>query len=273
MMNTAKWWKTKRARMVGIVVLILAVVGAIAWRFLFYPYVSTDDARVSAVLVRVAPEGIGGRIVKINVKEGDTVKKGDVLVELDHRIAEAQLKKAKARADLATRDFKRTNSLVSQRGLAAKELDIAKSSAATAEAELQLAEVAMDNTSIRSAVDGVVVQKSSEEGNIIEPGQTVLTVADTDHAWIAANIEETAVGEVRVGQAVRVIIDEGGELSGHVSEIRASVASQFALIPSDNGAGNFTKVVQRVPIKVELDPHADRKLRAGQSVEIKIRVH
>ncbi len=267
------WYRTRRTKITALAASVFALICILAWWFLFHPYVSTDDARVAATLVRVAPEAVGGRLIKLNVKEGDHVKKGDILGELDHRIAEAQLKRAKAKAALSASDLKRINVMVAQHGLAQKELDLAKANADSAEADLQLTQVAFENTTIRSPVDGVIVQKTTEVGNIVEPGQTVLTVVDSENAWIAANIEETSVGNVKVGQLVHVAIDEGGELTGKISEVRASVASQFALIPSDNGAGNFTKVVQRVPIKVELDPHPGRELRVGQSVEIKVRVH
>jgi membrane fusion protein (multidrug efflux system) len=251
----------------------VAVVGLMVWWFLIHPYVSTDDARVAATLSRVGPEAIGGRVIRVAVTEGDHVKKGDILVELNHEIVEAQLSRARARAVLTERELHRITELVAQRGLPAKELDVAKANAETAQAELKLAEVAFNNTTIRSPVDGVIVQKLTEEGNIVEPGQTVVTISDVDHAWIAANIEETSVGAVRIGQPVRIVIDEGGTLTGRVSEVRAAVASQFALIPADSGAGNFTKVVQRIPIKIEVEPHPHLVLRAGQSVEIKIRVH
>jgi len=267
------WHRTRRTKITALIASVFALICIIAWWFLFRPYVSTDDARVAATLVRIAPEAVGGRLIKLNVKEGDRVKKGDILGELDHRIAEAQLKRAKAKAALSASDLKRINVMVAQHGLAQKELDLAKANADSAEADLQLAQVAFENTTIRSPADGVIVQKTTEIGNIVEPGQTLLTVVDSEHAWIAANIEETSVGDVKVGQLVHVSIDEGGELTGKISEVRASVASQFALIPSDNGAGNFTKVVQRVPIKVDLDPHPVRDLRVGQSVEIKIRVY
>lgn len=278
-MTTAKehsktpWWRTKRTKNVASIAAAIFVLSLIVWWFAFRPYVSTDDARVTATLVRVAPEAIGGRVIKIAVKEGDKVKKGDVLAELDHRVAEAQLQRAQAKADLTARELRRVSELVSERGLAPKELDTAKANADSAEADLKLAKVADENTTIRSPVDGVVVQKSTEEGNIVEPGQTVVTVVDIDNAWVSANIEETSVGHVKVGQSVHIAIDEGGSLEGHVSEVRSSVASQFALIPSDNGAGNYTKVVQRVPIRIDLNPHPDISLRAGQSVEIKVRVH
>ena len=251
---------------VGIAMVIL-------WLFAFFPFVSTDDARVAATLIRVAPEAVGGRIIKVSVTEGDRVKKGDLLVELNHAIPEAQLQRAKAKALLTERELHRINELVSQRGLAAKDLDIAKANADTAQAELKLAQTAFDNTTIKSPVDGIVVQKIAEEGNILEPGQVAVTISDVDHAWISANIEETSVHSVKAGQPVSVVVDEGGTLKGKVSEVRAAVASQFALIPSDSGSGNFTKVVQRVPIKIELEPHPNQVLRSGQSVEIKIRVH
>jgi RND family efflux transporter MFP subunit len=268
-----QWWKTSRTKWTGWISFGVAVVGLLLWWFVFHPYVTTDDARVAATLVRVAPEAIGGRVIRMAVTEGDHVKKGDVLVELDHRIAEAELQRAKARAVLTDHELRRISELVAQRGLAPKDLDTAKANAETSQAELKLAEVADENTTIRSPVDGIVIQKVTEEGNIVEPGQTVVTVSDVDHAWIAANIEETSVGAVKVGQPVHIVVDEGGTLTGKVSEVRASVASQFALIPSDTGAGNFTKVVQRVPIKVSIDGDTPHVLRAGQSVEIKIRVH
>jgi multidrug resistance efflux pump len=78
------------------------------------------------------------------------------------------------------------------------------------------------------------------------------------------------VGLVQLGQDVKISVDEGGRLTGKVSEIRRAVASQFSLIPADSGAGNFTKQVQRVAIKVALDAHPGVDLRAGQSVVIRI---
>ena len=266
------WWKTKRAKSVGQICFVVLIAGLVAWWFLFFPYVSTDDARVAATLVRIAPDGVSGRIDKLNVTEGSRVKKGDILIELDHRITAANLERAQARSDLANEDLKRSQSLARQSGLALRDLDKATADSKTADGDLRLAQTAFENTTLKSPIDGVVVQKMAEVGNILEAGQTALTVADVDHAWVAANIEETAVGRVRLSQPVSISVDEGGSLSGHVSEIREAAAAQFALIPSDNAAGNFTKLVQRIPIKVELDDHPDRILRPGQSVEIKIRV-
>lgn len=271
--KSQKWWRTERARKVGLISAAVAAVGLVVWWFAFRPYVTTDDARVAMTLVRVAPSNVSGRIEKVNVDEGARVKAGDVLVEIDHRIPSANYDKAKARADLASRELARMQRLAAQGSATAQSLDQARVNAASAEVELKLAEVALENTYLKSPFDGVVVQKLAEVGNLLEPNQTAVVVADDGHAWIAANIEETAIGAVKTGQPVYVTVDEGGKLEGRVEEIRSSVASQFALIPSDSGAGNFTKVVQRVPIKIVITGPGGLALRAGQSVEIKVRVH
>lgn len=267
-----KWWQTKRVQRTVVGAAVVAVLGLITWWFMFRPFVTTDDARVAMTFVRAAPSNVSGRIEKVNVVEGSSVKTGDVLVEIDHRIPQANFDKAKSRADLARREFERMQSLMREGSISQQARDQASATAAAAEAELKLAEVALENTSLKSPFDGIVVQKTAEVGNIIEQNQPAVVVANESAAWIAANIEETSIGRVRVGQPVHIKIDEGGELEGKVSEVRTSVASQFSLIPSDTGAGNYTKVVQRVPIKVEILGVRDRHLRAGQSVEIKIRV-
>jgi multidrug resistance efflux pump len=270
------WWKTKKARQAGVAALIAAGLGALVWWFAFHPFVSTDDARVAMTLVRLAPSNVSGRIEKVNITEGTRVKIGDVLVEIDHRIPQANFDKAKSKAELAQREQERMEKLSREGSVTPQARDLARSNAAAAEAELKLAEVALENTYLKSPFDGVVVQKLAEVGNLLEQNQAAVVVADETHAWVAANIEETAVGAVKVGQPVHIVIDEGGVLEGKVSEVRSSVASQFALIPGDTGAGNFTKVVQRVPIKVAIvgsESGQNQNLRAGQSVEIKIRVH
>ena len=267
------WWQHPRSRRTAAVGGALVLLGLLVYAVHFYPYVSTDDARVAAALIRVAPEGAGGKIVAVNVKEGSRVAKGDVLVELEHGVAEANLMKAKARAAQAGREGHRTAQLAAQHGVATREVDSARAGEQMAEADLALAQIAYDRTFLRSPTDGVVVAKQAELGNLLEAGQTAITVADVDHAWVSANIEETAVAKVKVGQAVTISVDEGGALTGKVVDVREATASQFALIQSENPSGNFTKLVQRIPVKVELEPHPGRVLRAGQSVEIRIRVH
>lgn len=271
-MEKVSWWKSKRAHRAGWIALGVILVGLVVWRFFFYPYVRTDDARVAMTLVHLAPSGIGGRIIKVNVNDGSTVKAGEVLIEIEHRVAQAEFERARAKHDEAAKELDRMERLFRAESVSAQTLDSARAKELAANADLKLAEVNLENTYLRSPFDGVVVKKMADESNLLQPNQTALVIADTQDAWIEANIEETSIAEVKLGQPVKITIDEGGVIEGKVSEINRAAASQFALIPSDNGAGNYTKVVQRIPIKISIDDH-DRVLRAGQSVEIRIRVH
>ncbi len=269
----APWWKSQMAQRVGWAFLATFLIGMVVWFFFYRPYVSTDDARVAENLVRVAPDGVTGTVLKINVAEGDPVTQGQVLAELDHTIYQAQLLKAQARANLASSDTSRADRLFKQGGLAARDYQASQAGAQSAQADLQLAQNALDHTYLKSPVNGIVIEKIGVEGNLLESGQVALVIADVDHAWVSANIQETNVGDVKPGQRVTIRVDEGGSLTGQVAEVTAATASQFALLPAENASGNFIKLVQRVPVKVTLDPHPDRVLKAGQSVEIKIKVH
>jgi membrane fusion protein, multidrug efflux system len=270
--GNASWWNTRRARAVSVVLMIALAAGIMSWLLFFHPYISTDDARVDADTIRIANQGASQRIEKVHVTEGDRITAGMLIIELDHRTAEAQIERARAKARLTALDLRRAESMASQNGLSQQQLDRIRAEAQTARADLRLAEIALDNTLLKSPVNGVVVQRIAKVGNILETNQAGLTVVDIDHAWVSANIEETEVGLVKKGQDVSIRVDEGGSLTGKVIEVRNAAASQFSLIPSDNASGNFIKLVQRIPIKISLSPHPGRTLRVGQSVVIKIRV-
>ncbi len=270
--SRVKWWRHPRAKTMGLIVIGVGLLVFLGWFLFFRPYLSTNDARIAATTVQVAPPGAGGMVVSIKVTEGDRVRRGDVLVELDHRSAQAQLQRAQARLELAAKEFKRMEQMAAGNGISPQQLDAARANFQTMAADAKLAEIALDNTYLRSPLDGVVIQRSTEVGDMLDPGQTAVWVTDIDHAWVSANIEETSIGLLKIGQPVTVHVDAGGTYSGRVAEIRAATASQFALIPADNPSGNFTKLVQRVPVKVTLIPPDGHRLRVGESVEIKIKI-
>ena len=186
------WWQQPRSQRTGLVLLLVIVACVIVWAVHFYPYVSTDDAQVTAALIRVAPEGAGGKITVVNVQEGSRVAKGDVLVELDHRVAEANLQKARAKAGQAGREGNRTEQLAAQHGVAAREVDSARASGSMAVSDLALAQIAYERTFLRSPTDGIVIQKLAELGNLLEAGQTAVFVADIDNAWVSAPADPSA---------------------------------------------------------------------------------
>jgi membrane fusion protein (multidrug efflux system) len=394
-------WKHPRIRRGALALAGAGAVLAAIWWFHFRPFVTTEDARIAAPFANAAPAGAGGRIERVLVKEGDRVRAGDALVELDAvsqrahleraraglRVAEARVRAAEAQLDverrvatstgqraragvesaeaayrlaregarredveraraaataaearqrLARRDLDRAETLTAAGAIALAELDRARAnegaaraaleeaqaalrkletgarpdeleiarvgvsdsqaraveanaaparvalrvqqleearaSQAQAAAEATAAEIALDQTTLRAPFDGVVLRVGVDPGNFVSTGQGVVTVADTAHAWVAANVEETAAGLVRPGEAVQIEVDEGGRLDGRVEVVTQTAASRFALIPADNAAGNFTKVVQRIPLRIALDAPGSRALRVGQSVVARIRV-
>jgi multidrug resistance efflux pump len=271
--DKGQWWQTGKAKIAGVGLLAAFVLGLLIWFFTIRPYLSTDDARISADIINIANAGASGQIMAVYVTEGDLVTNGMVLAELDHRIAEAQFQQAKAKFEYSSISFKRAIALSGGIGSSRQQYDIARSDANVAEANMKLAEIALEHTYLKSPVNGIVIQKTALQGNILEANQVALTIADIDHAWVSANITEKSISSVRPGQSVLITIDEGGKLKGKVAEVRKAAASVFSLIPSDNASGNFIKVTQRIPLKIVLDPHPGVNLRIGESVEIKVKVH
>lgn len=270
--KTEQWWKHPRSAKVlgGLLLAALLLFGL--WWTVFRPYVSSDDARIGAVLVRLAPSGGGGRVEAVNVDEGDRVTQGQVLVQLDSRQANSRLAKAEATAAHDDLNLKRMENLAAQHGVSQASLDEARAADRVAHAELALAQAALDDCEMKSPVDGMVVQRWTDPGDFLGTGQAALAVTDVDHAWVEANVQETEASLVKPGQSVSVDVDGGGTLSGKVKSVLNATAAQFSLLPSQSSSGNFIKLVQRVPVRIELDPHPKQALRVGQSVEIKIRV-
>lgn len=124
----------------------------------------------------------------------------------------------------------------------------------SAKAIRDLAKLDLDHTIIRAPMDGVVSKKAIEMGQWLGPGQPVAMLVSNETPWVVANYKETQVAHMRTGQSARVEIDAfpGLELEGEVESFSAATGSRFSLLPPDNASGNYTKVVQRVPIRIKL---------------------
>ncbi|HWP96853.1 MAG TPA: HlyD family secretion protein [Syntrophomonadaceae bacterium] len=138
-------------------------------------------------------------------------------------------------------------------------------------ANLESAQYNYDNAIIKSPLGGTVVQVAVQAGENLTPAQTILYICDLDSTWISANIEEKDINRVKPGQKVDITIDAypGMTLQGKVESVGGAAQSVFALIPSENTSGNFTKVTQRLPVKIIPD-HNGLVLRPGMSAVIKI---
>jgi membrane fusion protein, multidrug efflux system len=140
-------------------------------------------------------------------------------------------------------------------------------------AAITVAQVNLDYTRITAPADGAVGERRVQEGQLVAPGMQVIDLVKGD-VWIEANYKETQLTNIRKGDTAEIKIDTfpGVVLQGKVEEISPASGSQFALLPPDNATGNFTKVVQRIPVKIALDPgHAlQDTLRPGMSVVVTI---
>src|SRR6185503_8728119 len=149
-----------------------------------------------------------------------------------------------------------------------------------ASARLQSAQAARDNaalqlsyTNVLAPVAGIVSRKQVEPGQLVQVGQPLLTVVSDTGAFITANFKETQLADIRVGQPVEIEVDAyKGTVLGCVESVSAATGSKFALLPPDNATGNFTKVVQRVPVRVKVtkDLGPSMPLRPGMSVNIHV---
>ncbi|HUN84203.1 MAG TPA: HlyD family secretion protein [Terracidiphilus sp.] len=140
------------------------------------------------------------------------------------------------------------------------------------EAAVEQAQLNLGYTKILAPVDGEVTKKVVVGLNV-DPGEQLLTVVPLDQVWITANFKETQLKHMRVGQKASIELDSNGRTyNGHVDSIAGGTGPIFSLLPPENATGNYVKIVQRVPVKIVLEPgeNRDHQLRPGMNVEAKV---
>jgi membrane fusion protein, multidrug efflux system len=182
---------------------------------------------------------------------------------------QAQSRNAGAQAAIA-RDAANLASAVKQVDLLKAEIVQANAALARAQALQSQAELNLEYTSIVAPIDGIVGNRSLRVGQLVQAGTQLMSVVPVDGAYVVANFKETQLTDVRKGQRVEIAVDTfpGQIVHGHVDSIAPASGQEFALLPPDNATGNFTKVVQRIPVKIALDSDSDSavELRPGMSV-------
>ena len=142
-----------------------------------------------------------------------------------------------------------------------------------AEAALELAKLNLSYTVILATTDGVTGRKEIHEGELVQQGQTLVTLVDGTEKWVIANYKETQTTNMHIGQKVKINVDAipGVRFEGKISSISDATGSAYSIIPQDNSAGNFVKVEQRIPIRIEFTSENKKedleRLRAGMNVE------
>jgi membrane fusion protein (multidrug efflux system) len=327
--------KNKRLRVyIPLAIVIIAVLaGAWYWYKDYSGYITTDDAHVDADNVGIGSKIIG-RIASVYANEGDLVKQGTLLADIDSSDFVAQRNQALAlklqalanfsqsevrfnsdqksirvleiNFERATEDMARAKSQ-SEGGVITKEqfdhagkayetasaqleaakaqllvsksmISTAKAAVETANAQIKVLDTQLKNTRLYAPADGIIAKRWLLPGDVIQPSQSVFTLTQSKNLWIVAFLEETKISDIRTEQTVRFTIDAfpGIRFTGKVFLIGSSTASVFSLIPANNASGNFTKVTQRIPVRISIDGADNNKdissfnILSGMSVIVKI---
>jgi len=269
-------------------------------------YVSTDDAYIDADRVSISTK-ILGRIEYLGTKEGDTVKTGQVLVRLDAtdllaqktsalssiKLAEESSKLSKVMVDKSEEDFKRAQTQFKDGVITREQYDhdqkaldaavatynIDLSKITSAKSQLGVIESQLQNTTITAPMDGFVAKRWVLKGDVVQPGQPIFIIYDVKDLWVTANMEETKVGRLHLNSVVEMTVDSypGVTFTGKIFDIGMYTASEFSLIPPNNASGNFTKVTQRVPVKISINNNSNNNgqkfvFRPGMSVDVSVKV-
>ena len=193
---------------------------------------------------------------------------------VDQSVQEAQGKLLQAKNDLQTAETAPEQISLTRANAQAADAQVLQRKAQLAQADLNLS-----YTVIRSPVTGIVGKKSAEVGQNVGIGQELVDVVPLDDVWVTANFKETQLEHMRPGQHVEVKVDAyGRKWRGHVTNLGGGTGSVFSLLPPENATGNYVKVVQRVPVRIDFDHaagqdfNAEGLLKPGLSVEPDVRV-
>lgn len=177
----------------------------------------------------------------------------------------------------------RVNALMRQREAARSTVAEVSQRQENAEAAIMRAEAAVDMarlnlsyTVITAPADGYLGRRTIEEGQLVNPGQTITTLIPDGKKWVVANFKETQMARIAVGQNVEIKVDAIPErvFNGKVTAISAAAGSKYSMVPVDNSAGNFVKIMQRIPVRIDfadtLPDNESRRMAAGMMCEIKV---
>lgn len=270
--------------------IIVVLAGSIAAYFGYdsYMYIHSDNAQIEARTLMISSK-VGGFVSEVKADMGDSFKKGDLLLKIDDRDyvnsvehATAELASTDVRLQDAQKSYNRLASLYSKGAVTQAQNDTAsaglndlKAKHQSAQSQVKQAELNLAYTELKAPFDGFVAKRSAEAGQYVGPGTPLFGFVDATERWVVANLKETEIEGIKPGTKVDISIDAiGGRVfAGKVEQLSASTGAAFTLIPPDNATGNFTKVVQRVPIKIvfeNLSPDDIKLLRAGLSADVKV---
>lgn len=186
-----------------------------------------------------------------------------------------ELDMAKARVSALKRQREAAWSTVSE---VSQRQENADAAILRAEAAVDMARLNLSYTVITAPADGYLGRRTIEQGQLVSPGQTITTLIPDSKKWVVANFKETQMARIRPGQSVEITVDAmpGKRFAGTVTAISQATGSKYSMVPTDNSAGNFVKIQQRIPVRIDfngsLDDTANSRMAAGMMCEIKVDV-
>ena len=204
---------------------------------------------------------------------GQNLVKDDVITKASFDAIQAQAKSAEAQYQAARAQYTVTEQ---QAGTTSGQIKSAEALVAMRKADLANAQLTQSYTAILAPADGKLAETKIRAGQYVQAGQPLTTLIGND-LWVVANFKETQLGQVRIGQEAAVTVDTypGKEFTGRVTSLSPATGAKFSLLPPDNATGNFVKVVQRVPVKIELTDRipAGYNLESGMNVSVSLPIN
>jgi len=249
---------------------------------------SASRANVTAYEANVTTANAQIEAAKISLKRATQDFERYANLIKDHSITQQQYEQAEAAKQTAERQLQvlmdQKNAVIRQAGAAssqshatAQQISVANATIEQRKADLENAKLNLSYTVITAPQDGRVSKINAQLGQMVQAGQSLFSIVLDDQPWVVANFKETQIGRMHEGQKVVVHVDAfpDHEFYGKVSSFSPATGSRFALLPPDNASGNFVKVVQRLPVKVELttDDKLITELRPGMNVDVDVHIN
>jgi membrane fusion protein (multidrug efflux system) len=242
-----------------------------------------NAAKSDADLVRyeqlVAKEDISHQQYDQAVAAAKANRSGVVSGRANVQVAEQAVRQAQGKLLQARADLRSAQTAPQQVSMTLAKADAADAQARERQAELDQADLNLSYTVVRSPVTGIIGKRTVEVGQNVGIGQELVEVVPLDDVWVTANFKETQLAHMRPGQPVEIKVDAYGRTwKAHVTNMGAGAGSVFSLLPPENATGNYVKVVQRVPVRIDFDRSAgpdfnvEGLLKPGLSVEPEVRV-
>ncbi|HEX9958198.1 MAG TPA: HlyD family secretion protein [Fibrella sp.] len=199
-------------------------------------------------------------------------------VQAERDAAQAQLQAAQAQLQTAQAQVNaagtQTGVTSSQRRATEGQISVAQAAVQQRQSELDMARLQLSYTVVRAPISGIVSKRVVQIGQLVQPGQAVCSVVGNASLWVTANFKETQLKDMKPGQTVTVEVDafDGQKLTGRVASFAGATGAKFTLLPPDNATGNYVKVVQRIPVRIELEKNSPlfASLRPGMSATVAV---